>query len=679
MDRRGDVYWAPLDGLRAVAVGAVVAFHLGLGWAPAGFLGVDLFFVISGYLITSLLLAEHDRGGGIAVRRFWSRRLRRLVPAAVAMIAATGVATRLWLVEAAWEPVRRDALASLTWVANWRYIADGSSYFEQSLGPSPLEHTWSLAVEEQFYLVWPLVMIVVLRWWRHRRLVVLAAFGGAAAASAVWMWHLHSPLAPDRAYQGTDARAQQLLVGAALAWVVANWPTSRFVAALRARPIARGATVTFGAVVVLADPGSGWLFGGGFLAISLLAAVLVVSCAVPGGGAMGWLGAPALVAVGRRSYGLYLWHWPVIVFVGAPMGIELPRWQLIALQLALVAMLTELSHRFVERPARRALRPRRAVGAWAVACAVCAVAISTVLPPAAERVLAAREEIRPAVLAEGAATPAPPPVPTPPTNLPADGDALRPPAEPLGSQPVPAGTRSPVPEQRPGAAASPPEQRQVLLVGDSTAVALAEAGWFMGPGPWTIDGQARLGCHVTSGTPIATAPPNPPPLPKECGRWRQDWSEAVQATAPDIVLVSVGPWEMLDHRVGDLELRFPTAAWEQHVRDGLSDMLDVVVAPGRTVVLLRLPCMFDASPTTRDRNDPARLAAYNAILESLAAARVGVVTAPLDEVLCPDPDPEGRATDTDLRFDGLHVTIEGGAMVWNWLFGEPWSAETGRP
>ncbi len=707
MTRQEHVHWAPLDGLRAVAVLVVVAFHLGIGWAGGGFLGVDLFFVISGFLITWLLVAERDRNGRIDVRGFWSRRVRRLVPAAVAMIAVTTLATRLWMVEEMWSAVRRDAFASLAWVANWRYIADGTDYFDRLLGPSPLEHTWSLAVEEQFYLLWPLLLVGLLSRWLHRRRAVLVGLSAAALTSSWWMAQLYDPAAPDRAYQGTDTRAQQLLVGAILAWIVLNWPTGRFVAVLRHRSVVWSAAVLFAVAVIGAGPSSGWLFDGGFLVVSLAGAVLVASCAVPRGGALGLLSAAPLVAIGRRSYGLYLWHWPVIVFVGSPMGIDLPRWPLIALQLVVAALLTEASFRLVEFPAQRTRLPRRVVAGWVGAGALCAAGGLVVLAPPGDRAIAGQDVVRPSALSDGddrpttiaAIAPADrptssgtmigPPAPTstePPSPLPTPSPTPAPTRAPSSARATGAGTpdvtagtpdiavgtdESGVPPEAAGAPA-PTTPRRVLLVGDSTALTLIEALWFQGEAPWDIEAQARNGCHVTDGVPIASAPPHPPPLPDECRRWRDDWAESVRATDPELVIVSIGPWEMLDHRAGDVDVRFPTPEWRAHVRRGLTDMLSIVGAPGRSVVLLRVPCIFDDHETTRDRNDPARVAAFNELLEEAAADDADVYTAPLDDVLCPQPDPAGIATDTDVRYDGLHVTPTGGALVWEWLFEDPW-------
>ncbi|MEZ5181448.1 MAG: acyltransferase [Acidimicrobiales bacterium] len=179
-------YLPALDGLRAVAVLAVVAYHL--GELSGGFLGVDVFFAISGFLITRLLLAEHEGSGAIGLRSFWARRFRRLLPALLVVIVAVMVGSRAWLPTWRLGDIRTDALAAIAYVANWRFVLSGQSYFQSGVVPSPVRHTWSLSIEEQYYLLWPLVVVGLARWRQVplRRLVALASLAGALASGA-WM------------------------------------------------------------------------------------------------------------------------------------------------------------------------------------------------------------------------------------------------------------------------------------------------------------------------------------------------------------------------------------------------------------------------------------------------------------------------------------------------------------
>ena len=221
-------YVPALDGLRALAILAVLAFHGGMPWATGGFLGVDAFFVLSGYLITSLLLAEWEQSGRIDLPSFWKRRARRLLPALLLMVAAITLGARTLLPAEELRLLRGDGLAALFYVANWRMILRGGDYFAQTASPSPLEHTWSLGIEEQFYLAWPLLVAALLvgtvaagaRRAALRRATLLCAIG--VAVSTVLLAALYRAEDPGRAYYGTDTRGASLLIGAGLAILLAR-------------------------------------------------------------------------------------------------------------------------------------------------------------------------------------------------------------------------------------------------------------------------------------------------------------------------------------------------------------------------------------------------------------------------------------------------------------------------
>ncbi|MEO5679778.1 MAG: acyltransferase family protein [Acidimicrobiales bacterium] len=356
-------YLPGLDGLRAVSVMAVIAYHAGLTWVPGGFLGVEVFFVISGYLITSLLLAEHAARGTISLRGFWHRRARRLLPAAYLLLVTVAlVVATAYREEAA--QLRGQVVAAMAYASNWYLMAVDASYFATDGRPSPLQHLWSLAIEEQFYLVWPLVVVGLLRVFHHRRwpLAVLAAAG--AAASAATMAALHQPAVdPSRIYYGTDTRAQGLLLGAVLGLI---WRPGR---ARRERVTTMPRTLEIGGLVGLAGLAAAFLvvhdheprlYRGGFLAIGLLSLLVIAACSHPaswlGTAILGWR---PLAWVGTRSYGLYLWHWPIFVFTRP--GVDLPWGTLptLALRLVLTVAAAEASFRFVETPVRNG-----AIGRW---------------------------------------------------------------------------------------------------------------------------------------------------------------------------------------------------------------------------------------------------------------------------------------------------------------------------
>ena len=365
-------YRPALDGVRALAVVAVFAYHAGLDWARAGFLGVDVFFVLSGYLITALLLTERRREGRVDLLRFWARRARRLLPAVLVLLAAMAVAVPLLAPEQAYR-LRGDLGAALGYVSNWRLIFEDQSYFQATGRPPVLQHLWSLAVEEQFYLLWPPVLALAMRHRPYRRLTRPLLV--AAAISTVLMAVLFVPWSdPSRVYYGTDTRAAALLIGAALACATTRW---QVVGSLRA---ASRAVVDVAGLLGLA--GLAWavshvnefdprLYRGGFLAVALLAGGLVATAARPGRpGPLGRaLGARPLVWLGMRSYGVYLWFWPVLMFTRPHYDVPLTGLPLLALRAGLTLTIAALSYRLVERPIREGAlrrvwddvrRPRRA-------------------------------------------------------------------------------------------------------------------------------------------------------------------------------------------------------------------------------------------------------------------------------------------------------------------------------
>jgi peptidoglycan/LPS O-acetylase OafA/YrhL len=349
-------YLPGLDGLRALAVGAVVAYHMDLGWAQGGLLGVGVFFTLSGYLITDLLLGQYERTGGLQLVDFWLRRARRLLPALFVML--TVVLAWVTLLDRSLLPAVRGAVgASAVYVTNWWLIAQHSSYFAQFAPPSPLGHLWSLAVEEQFYLIWPWLLWIGLRWMRtgagsYKRLAAASLL--LAAVSAVAMALLYRPgYDPTRVYDGTDTRACALLIGAALAFV---WPSTRLPVRVdrRTRWILDGAGVAglavFAVLVWRTSEYSAFLYRGGLVLLSFATALMVAAAASPASRFGRILGGESLRWLGVRSYGIYLWHFPIIVLTTPAAGGDTPSRRV--LQLAAIIGCAALSWRYVEEPIR---------------------------------------------------------------------------------------------------------------------------------------------------------------------------------------------------------------------------------------------------------------------------------------------------------------------------------------
>jgi peptidoglycan/LPS O-acetylase OafA/YrhL len=347
-------YIPGIDGLRAIAVLAVLAYHTGGGWMPGGFLGVEVFFVISGYLITALLLNEQQRDGMIDLRRFWLRRARRLLPALCVLIAIVLAFVLLALPEEVVE-VRGDALAALLYVQNWHLIFAEQSYFETVGRPSLLRHLWSLAVEEQFYLVWPPIVLFLVHIASWRAVLAVALLG--ALASTGLMALLYDPNSdPSRIYYGTDTRAGGLLVGAALACLwqplrhngrhVPGWSAALDMAGL-------SAIVLLVTLFLRINEFNPLLYQGGFLLVALTSALLIVTCAHPAARICPRLfGNATLVWVGTRSYSIYLWHWPILMVSRPLLDMPIAGAPLLLMQLLMTLGAAEMSYRHVEQPIR---------------------------------------------------------------------------------------------------------------------------------------------------------------------------------------------------------------------------------------------------------------------------------------------------------------------------------------
>jgi peptidoglycan/LPS O-acetylase OafA/YrhL len=347
-------YMPGIDAMRALAVLAVFGYHAGLDWLPGGFLGVDVFFVISGYLITSLLLREFRGTGHLEIGRFWLRRARRLLPAVGVLIAVA------MIVSAIAEPgkidqIRGDALASLFYFANWHFIYAHISYFEQFGRPSLFTHLWSLSVEEQFYLFWPLIFAAGMKLFGRGRLLLGVLAG--AIGSVVLAWILFDPgHDASRIYYGTDTHAVGLLAGVALAlvWSPVELRLPSHHAGAMVGPILDAVGVIALGYLILSfvhvHDYDLALWHGGYAWIAIATALLLAALAHPAGRLGGIIGRPALLWLGLRSYSFYLWHWPVLVMTRPGVDVDLPRGVLIPLQLIACLILADLSYRFVELP-----------------------------------------------------------------------------------------------------------------------------------------------------------------------------------------------------------------------------------------------------------------------------------------------------------------------------------------
>jgi peptidoglycan/LPS O-acetylase OafA/YrhL len=353
-------YVPGLDGLRAISVTAVLLFHADITWMTGGFLGVDVFFAISGYLITSLLLAEFRNRGGVNLKQFYLRRARRLLPALFLLLASVTVFAIIFLPDEV-RSLRADVFSALGYATNWWQIFQHQSYVAAQGRPPLLRHLWSLAVEEQFYLVWPLILLALMRVFKGARKPMLISTLGLAALSFGLMLvlsfgHDFSVTDPSRVYYGSDTRIFTMLIGAALAMVWSPWKLHE--------DIPRQARTTLDVVGGLALVGllvsftsahyqSNVLFRGGFLGVALLSCA-VIAVAVHPAARLGTivLGVRPLRWIGERSYGIYLWHWPIFMVTRPGLDTDITGWANTAMRFALTIVAAELSFRFVEEPIR---------------------------------------------------------------------------------------------------------------------------------------------------------------------------------------------------------------------------------------------------------------------------------------------------------------------------------------
>jgi peptidoglycan/LPS O-acetylase OafA/YrhL len=613
-------YRPALDGIRAVAVVAVMLYHGAVGWAAGGFLGVDVFFVLSGYLITSLLLREHHRWGSIDLVGFYRRRARRLLPALFLVVMAVAWWTRIETDPQRFSAVRADGIATLLYVANWRFVLDQQSYFDQYGDPSPFRHMWSLAIEEQYYLLFPLILAGLLSLAsRGHRWVLPAALLGATGVSVGLMAAL-SGGDLSRAYFGTDTRIHELLIGSLLATAWRSRTSSRVVGGGRAAGLAGlpALACLLGACALL-DGQSRFLYLGGFAVVCGASAVLIWSVeAAPTGPAGRLLSLPPLVWIGLISYGLYLWHWPVYLAL-TPDRTGLDGVSLLALRLAVTTSIAAASFLLVERPIRR--------GALAALPARIGTALTALCFPTAL-----------ASLLIGTAAAVAPPLQ----------------ASPFPPAPVPAGESS------------------VLLVGDSVGSSLV-SGFPAATHPDVAMRSATvLGCGLGPqqlANDGYVGPPNP-----ACDEVFGTWRDAVERVDPDVVVLMLGPWEVADRVEGGRVVTPGSRAFEESLTRRLAEAHEVLTAAGARLIVPNVPC-YAAGGWSGDgetppwlaalRDDPRRVAAVNAVLGRFVMSHSDVTAVDLAGWLCPGGNDLRERQGVRVRSDGVHFTPEGAAMAWN--------------
>ena len=651
-------YLPALDGVRACAVVAVMMFHGGIPHMDGGFMGVDAFFVLSGFLITSLLVGEWRQTLTIKLGAFWARRARRLLPALLLMLLFVAFFASVIVPKGTYGALRLDALSTLLYVSNWHFILVNSNYFNETAASSPLLHTWSLAVEEQFYVIWPLVVLGVMHFTRSLR-ALFALCCAAAIASATWMYVLYDGgVNTNRAYLGTDTRSQCLFIGCALAvglvlltrrsqeegrlakgelWQPAG-ATGRTVCGL----IGLAGAVVAVALWVATTSTSSFPYAGGFFLIGLaVGGVILSAVAAPRSIVPRVLSLTPVRYVGRISYGLYIWHWPIFIWLNhARTGVS--GYELFAVRVLVTFAVSVVSFHLVERP----IRMGTFVSTWrawlAVPAGVGAVLVAVIAATTGTTAVASTAFPGPVNPTGGTTTTT--------STLP---------GAPVGAAPV-----------------------RVLLFGDSVALTLGIGLSFPSDQSrygYVLSDKGILGCGVVNGPevqlmgrrdavpPACNGSPLQPGASSDTKPWPYQWLDAMNEVKPNVVVLLAGRWEVVDREYQGSWTNILNPAYAAYVKQQLEQASQLVTATGARMVFLTAPCTDegeqpDGAPWPED--DPARLAAFNRLIREVVAEHPLTDTVvDLNAAACPG----GKyATTVDgvvlRRTDGVHFTNAGG--IW---------------
>lgn len=672
-----------LDGVRAVAVLGVMLYHGGAPFAGGGYLGIDVFFVLSGFLITTLLIGEWGERMTIKLGQFWARRARRLLPALLVLLVGVALYTKVFASPGEFANLRLDALSTLFYVSNWHFISAGSDYFNLTAQPSPLQHMWSLSIEEQFYIVWPPVALLLLRVGRRLRPdrrfwpILSVAVLGALASAIDMRWTYQGGASITRLYEGTDTRCQDILVGAALAIGMAIWAERRSDAVgrtvtdgvERAHPSAgttgvappgryrrdrhrrRGPSVRPIAAWEIGPPGTrfalqlvgwsacgvalylgsrltGWspfLFEGGYLLFALGVAA-VIFCLVTAQRAQlaRAFGNPVFRYIGKISYGVYLWHFPLFAFVSAE-RFHLYGYPLLVVRISATLLVATGSFYLVEEPVRRGrLRSLTEWRAWLATSgafvSVVAVTLAATVPTTANAASTARL---------------------------------------VGDQ-----------------YSGPPVK--VLLFGDSVAWRIGFSMLASQPQLTynvNLDNGAIVGCGVVRSTAYRdhgivspTASQCNTDTPKSA-QWPAQWQGDLARFRPNVVVVLAGRWEVSDRLIGGRWQHLGQPAYDTDLRQSLEQAVQVGSSTGALVLLMTSPC-FDSGEQPNGQpwpeDAPARIAQYNAIVGQVAADHPTTVAVDdFGSQLCPNGAFTPTIGGVQVRDgDGVHVPPTPAAGQW---------------
>lgn len=647
-------YSPALDGVRGLFMLCFMAYHLGVDQLGGMWVCINLFFVLSAFLIVRLMVEEHERHGDVDVLGFYARRARRLVPALFAVLAFVVVYGVVWADAAVRRNLGGDVLATLGYVMNWRLVGQGDQYFGTDGGASPLRHAWTLAIEEQFYLLVPLVVIALMRCLRRHRRTAALVLLGCAVASAVWTAVIGFHDAGDypRVYYGTDTRAQALFVGAALGFWLA--PGRHYRTPRIPHPLVLGA----GAVglassllsFVLVGPYTAWMFNaGGMLVFALGSALLVIGCVDR---RPSWLktvfGWSPIAYAGRLSYGLYLWHWPIHLVL---LQYALHPAAHFVLGVLITVGIAHLSYRYLEQP-------------------VIKHGIRGVLPSART---SAPYLVVPALVLGGAGVAV------------AQG---APEVDPVTSVAAPSGPPPKISPSQPQYVEGSPAR--IGVYGDSVPYFLVDrfpADQFPGV---ALENYGREGCDLLS-EPMSWAPGFQMGNEPLCTQMKQTWPDTFEESGGEVLLVWASPLLAVPHVVEGERLWLDDKAYVELIEDRLDTVRQEAVDAGaEQVQVVNVPCrkpvetsipeefrvVFDSNPEIVEEYKDPRL--INAIVASWAKTHDDVAVVDLYGALCRDGYPE-RIGGIQVFNDYLHFSPEATPMIWSYVLGQVSTNYSDRP
>ena len=643
-------YQPALDGLRALSVMAVILYHAGIHWIPGGFIGVEVFFVVSGFLITSLLIDEQHVSGKVSLKQFWIRRARRLLPALFTMLVVALVAVTFFAKDSAAD-FRRDVVPALAYFSNWWQIYFVETpYFAANSLPM-LRHLWSLAVEEQWYVLWPVVFTFVLGNKRIPRWISAVAIGLLAAGVMVGTalaFIADNETRINFLYLSTLTRSSGLLLGAALACAWRPWKkaVNRFAKTRScvSDAFALAAFAVLGYIAAFIHAADELLYVGGLAAATIASAVIIAVVVRSGNSQVKKvLSIPLLVEIGRRSYGLYLWHWPIFVVTSARLSSTR-----LAYALCATVIVNEFVYQFIEVPTRKGaignwLRQRQQLSAMRRRLPVVLSAVVVALVGVSSVQLSGIQARDVSVDTGNADV-----VFVVPTSIPS-------PATTLANTPATSTTLAKLP-------------RRLLIVGDSQAHAIAinkpsgiEKTFSITDG--SIDGCGVYDRGVGIGGETGKFRRNF----ANCSGFETKWAKTAASSRADVALVVIGAWEVMDLQINSLLFKLNTVPADTIFKTQLQRGIDALRKQNVAVALLEVACMRPVEskggpvPPLPQRGDDSRTGHLNALMREVAAPEndgVYFVSGPKE--WCSDPK---VANSLSYRWDGVHVYKPGAKLI----------------